>query len=255
MDIRDHVDELRIKGDKTKTIRLHLAAISSFYEYLIFEEIVQGNPAREVRKRLQRYKTDGECETHKLISVEEAATLVRSLVDIRDKTMILLLLKTGVRKGEMVSLDTTDINWQNHSIMLKPIKKRSNRMVFFDEEMAHYLRRWLEVRSLRRGSDGPALFLSTRGTRLQRGGLDHIVRHGALQAGLHDLGSERLDQHFSPHTCRHWFTSHLMRAGMKREYVQWLRGDAIKEAVDIYFHISPEDVRKQYLAYMPQLGV
>jgi hypothetical protein len=42
---------------------------------------------------------------------------------------------------------------------------------------------------------------------------------------------------------------------MKREYVQWLRGDAIKEAVDIYFHVNSEDVRKQYLAHIPQLGV
>jgi len=42
---------------------------------------------------------------------------------------------------------------------------------------------------------------------------------------------------------------------MRREYVQWLRGDAIKEAVDIYYHIDPEDVRKSYLAYIPKLGV
>ena len=42
---------------------------------------------------------------------------------------------------------------------------------------------------------------------------------------------------------------------MKREYVQWLRGDAIKEAVDIYFHIDPEDVREAYLAAIPQLGI
>jgi hypothetical protein len=42
---------------------------------------------------------------------------------------------------------------------------------------------------------------------------------------------------------------------MQREYVQWLRGDAIKEAVDIYYHIDPEDVRRSYLAHIPQLGV
>jgi hypothetical protein len=44
---------------------------------------------------------------------------------------------------------------------------------------------------------------------------------------------------------------------MKAEYVQWLRGDSIKRAVDIYFHVDPMDVRKQYLAHthIPQLGV
>lgn len=255
IDIRDYIEELRTRGDKTKTVRHHLAGISSFYEWLIFEGRVRGNPAREVRQRLQRYKIDGEEETHKLISVEEATALVQSLVDIRDKTLVLLFLKTGIRKGELVRLDISDINWKNHSILLKPTAKRSNRMVFFDEETAYYLKRWLAVREGRRGSDGPALFLSTRGTRLQGGGIDHIVRHGALQAGLHDLESERMEDHFSPHAARHFFTTHLLRAGMKREYVQFLRGDAIKEAVDIYFHILPEDVRKQYLAHMPQLGI
>ncbi len=42
---------------------------------------------------------------------------------------------------------------------------------------------------------------------------------------------------------------------MRREYVQWLRGDAIREAVDIYFHVDPVDVRRSYLASIPQLGI
>jgi hypothetical protein len=40
-----------------------------------------------------------------------------------------------------------------------------------------------------------------------------------------------------------------------REYVKWLRGDTIQEAVDIYYHIDPEDVRKSYMAHIPQQGV
>lgn len=42
---------------------------------------------------------------------------------------------------------------------------------------------------------------------------------------------------------------------MKREFVQWLRGDAIKGSVDIYFHIDPKDVQEGYLASIPQLGI
>jgi integrase/recombinase XerD len=49
---------------------------------------------------------------------------------------------------------------------------------------------------------------------------------------------------FTPQACRHWFTTYLLRAGMKREYVQWLRGDSINEAMDIYFHIDPKDVQE-----------
>ena len=255
LNIRDYIESLRAQGLRTQTLQQHLIGLSSFYEYLIFEGQVSRNPVSEVRKRLKQYKTEGERQTHKLISVEEAAALVEAIVDIRGKALVLLLLKTGIRKNELVSLDVDSINWKDQSILLKPTKKRSNRIVFFDDEAAYYLKRWLEVREGRRGSEGPALFTSSRGTRLERGPIDQIIRKAALHIGIHDAGSKRMEDHFSAHCCRHWHATHLLRAGMKTQYVEWLRGDAIKRAVGIYFHIDPEDVRKQYLAFVPQLGV
>jgi integrase/recombinase XerD len=46
-----------------------------------------------------------------------------------------------------------------------------------------------------------------------------------------------------------------LHAGMPREMVQWLRGDAMRDAIDIYNHINPMDVRREYLAHIPQLGI
>jgi integrase len=101
---------------------------------------------REVRVRyLSQYKTISEQHTHKIISVEDAARLVNACVDIRDKAMLLIMLKTGIRPGELLSMEVGDINWKNQSIMLKPKKKRSNRIVFFDDEAGYYLKHWLEV--------------------------------------------------------------------------------------------------------------
>lgn len=76
----------------------------------------------------------------------------------------------------------------------------------------------------------------------------------AKRVGLHTPGAP-LEKRFGPNCCRHWFTTHLLRAGMSREYVQWLRGDHDGAAYMIYFHIDPEDVRKSYMAHIPQLGV
>jgi integrase/recombinase XerD len=42
---------------------------------------------------------------------------------------------------------------------------------------------------------------------------------------------------------------------MRRDFVKWIRGDAMREAIDIYYHIDPEEVRREYLARVPQLGV
>jgi site-specific recombinase XerD len=55
--------------------------------------------------------------------------------------------------------------------------------------------------------------------------------------------------------CRHWFTIHLRRAGMPRQFIQELRGGVRKEAIDIYDHIYEKELRESYLAHIPQLGI
>lgn len=136
------------------------------------------------------------------------------------------------------------------TIRLKVARKRSNRIVFFDSEAQTALRRWL---SFRKGSN-PALFLNERGNRLGNDGVRYMVIKAAKRLGLHTEKAP-LEERFGAHCCRHWFTTHLLRARMRREYVQWLRGDAIKEAVDTYFHIDPGDVKKEYMANIPRLGI
>jgi integrase/recombinase XerD len=75
----------------------------------------------------------------------------------------------------------------------------------------------------------------------------------AEKVGLHDPVSPRLEDHFTPHCCRHWFTTHLRRAGMPREFIQELRGDKRRDAIDIYDHIDMDELRRAYLAYIPKL--
>ena len=100
-----------------------------------------------------------------------------------------------------------------------------------------------------------ALFLNSKGDRLDRGGILLLVRQAAERIGLHNPRSERMEDHFSPHCCRHWFTTHLRRAGMRREFIQELRSDSRLEAIDIYDHIDLKELKEAYLAAIPQLGV
>jgi hypothetical protein len=41
---------------------------------------------------------------------------------------------------------------------------------------------------------------------------------------------------------------------MSRDHVKWIRGDAMRESIDIYYHIDPEDVRKSYMALRAPVG-
>ncbi|MDD1740048.1 MAG: site-specific integrase, partial [Methanothrix sp.] len=62
--------------------------------------------------------------------------LVNAILSARDRAIVMLLLKTGMRRGELVALDLADIDLPDMSLMLKPTAKRSNRQLFFDNETA-----------------------------------------------------------------------------------------------------------------------
>lgn len=254
--LRDFLQYIIENGAKYKTIENYFSALSSFYDYLVFEGVVDRNIILPFRKRyLKRYKSGYDDPQRRLLSVEEMSRLVNSIMDPRDKAIAVLLAKTGIRRGELLMLDVDDINWEDYSITLKPTPKRSNRVVFFDDECARVLRRWLRVRE-KLNPPTKALFVSYQSLeRLDRNGLWNAIVKYARRLGFHNPDSPRLEDHFGPHCFRHWFTTWLLRNGMPREYVKELRGDRRREAIDIYHHIDREELRRAYLACIPKLGI
>ncbi len=255
--LKGYIEYLRKERKASqKTIETYFSTLSSFFKYLEFEGLASSNPVQPVRERyLKRYKDTGDSHQRKLISVEDAARMIRGAPDIRDKALMALLFKTGMRRGELIALDVDDVNLVENTIRLKPTAKRTNRTLFIDEETAFLLKRWLRVRDGVNRRKEAALFLSTWGHRICRNDVYRIVTLSAERVGLHDPGSDRLEDHFSPHACRHWFCTWLWRNGMRREFIKELRGDARREAFDLYNHIDMNELKEAYLASIPQLGV
>ena len=244
------------RGVNEKTLNNYFCAVSSFYDYLSYENIVRSNPVSSFRKRyLKNYKKSRPAPSKKIISENEASRLINSAISIRDKTLMAVLAKTGVRRGELISMDIDDIDWHNQRIKLKPKNKRSNLYVYFDEEVAILLNRWLKVRQSYARKGVKALFVGDLGKRIGRNVVYNIVTEHAERIGLHKPKSDRVEDHFSPHNLRHWFTTHLRRNGMNREFIKELRGDSRGEAIDIYDHIDHQELRKAYLASIPRLGI
>jgi integrase/recombinase XerD len=183
--------------------------------------------------------------------------LVNSILSIRDQAVVITLAKTGLRRSELASIDAEDdINWVEQSITLKrkKFKKRSGRTAFFDDETARVLKRW-NAQRIKLYPKTMALFVNEYGERLGRNGIYNLVTKYSEAVGLHNSKSDRIEDHFSAHNCRHWFTTWLRRNGMPREFIKALRGDRRRDAIDIYDHIDREELRKAYLAYIPQLGI
>ena len=134
--------------------------------------------------------------------------LINSILNPKDKAIITLRAETGIRRGELIDIILEDIDWAEQSIMQKPKPKRSNRLVFFDDECARVLKRWLRAR---RNYDikpkSKALFVGEQGKRLKRHGVYYAVTKHAQKVGLHNPKSNKMEDRFIPHCCRHWFTT------------------------------------------------
>lgn len=240
-----------------ESIRKHVNNLASFYEYLEFEDIIVKSPLPKFRRRylnplLKKYKS----QVRQLISVEDMARLINSILDPQEKAILCVLAKTGVRVSELTAMDVRDIDMTNYSIKLKQTGKRSIQNVYFDNECAKCLRRWLSTRDAFAIEGEHALFVtSTRGGRMSKETVNYIIKKHSRRLGLHDDTRLDLSVRLTPHCFRHWFTTHLRRSGMPREFIQELRGDSKNETIDIYDHIDDEELKKSYMASIPQLGL
>jgi integrase/recombinase XerD len=245
------------RKNSMKRVSNYFSALSSFYDYLLTEKIVETNPIPPVRKRyIRSYKKNGSLVARQLISVDDMAMLINSILDPKWRAIALVFAKTGIRRGELIRIEVNDIDWSELSFLLKPCPKRTNLKVFFDDETARILQVWIQRRDeFCFNKSKNHLFTSRNGTPLQKKVVTAKIRSYAELVGLHDHKSDRLDEKFTPHCFRHWNTTWLLRNGMPREYVKMLRGDAKREAIDIYDHIDYQDLQQKYIECIPQLGI
>lgn len=212
----DHLKATR--GLDGKQLAPHVAALASLYDFLASEAIVPSNPVPGFRRRFLAVPLR---EAHKkrlarrqLLSVDHMRLLVHSIPDLQTKTMAAVLVKTGVRSGELVAMDVPDIDWKHQSINIKPFPKRTNNVVFFDDETEYQLGLWVDVRrDSAADPKGPLFLAEDRITRMPKSKVGKSISSAARLLGLHNPKGD-LKARFTPHACRHWFILFHARPNM-----------------------------------------
>lgn len=238
-------------------VKIYFSALNSLYDHLEYNGIIKRNIVLNVRRHYARnYKNGYQPATRKILEVEEMSKFLNGIMSLRDKAIAVLFVKTGLRRGELISIDLSDINLNQKTISLQPMfHKRSYRTVYFDDECENILQQWLKRREHIAGEQETALFVNDNGTRLQRQGVYDAIKRWSVRMGYHDKNSKKIEDAFTCHNLRHCNTTYLRRNGMPREYIKQLRGDVRNEAIDIYDHIDPKDLKKTYLACIPKFNV
>jgi integrase/recombinase XerD len=237
--IIDYVLILRERAYSSATVARKVAAIKSFFHFLVAESDIRVDPtaaldAPRVKKRLPRPMSQGDVD--KLLA---EPGLTKGPKGLRDTALIEMLYATGMRVSEIVALNVDDVNIASASVRCFG-KGGKERVIPIYDQAVSAIRAYVDEGRMAylRDRQEKALFLNARGTRLTRQGLWLIIKEYVEAAGI--------EVQVTPHTLRHSFATHLLDGGVGLREVQQLLGHSNVSTTQIYTHVSTTRLRDAY---------
>src|ERR687897_931254 len=229
-DLTSYLHYLRSRKYASSTVARKMAAIKSFFNFLIAEGQLRGDPgARMTAPRVDKYTprsiTPGEVERLLQQPAKDGDTAARRPEAARDRAMLETLYATGMRVSELVALDCDDVNLLERQMRCAGRTSRERQVPLREsavEAIDYYL---LQARPLLVLRDESALFLNHRGNRLTRQGFWLILKSYANKAEISDI---------TPHTLRHTFATHALGRGADLREVQQLLGHVSISTTQVY---------------------
>jgi integrase len=269
-----------LRGDlEPSTVATYASYLHRFYGYMTEIGAFEHNPMTVVREEMdERIDTD---PTRRDLSIPDMREFVASIHHPLERVVVLTMLKTGIRVGELCNLDLQDcaltgdtgayrlgdraqLDGRGNSLYVASgiavgdhvngeartaaNKRKRGTVLPVDEELARVLREWLLVRPDAVG--GNALFLSTGdawGERLTPPMVRAMVKNHTERVGWYRQGGGA-QENVTPHYFRHFFTTHLRDRTGDRGIVKYLRGDVASDIIDTYTHDWGSRVRDTYEA-------
>ena len=219
------------------TISRRIAAVRNFYDWMVRTDQRADNPAARLRAPKVPRKTP------RFLDVNEAAEVVENPTQggrfqIRNRALLELLYGSGVRVGEAVALDVTDIDLDQRLVTVRQGKGRRDRVVPFGPPAARALAAWIRVM----GGEG-ALFRNKNGGRLSARSVRRIVRDAGIKNGIARV---------HPHALRHSCATHLLGAGADLRSIQEQLGHASLSTTQRYTHVDAAHLIEVYRSAHPR---
>lgn len=206
--------------------------MSSFFAWLEDEDYIMKSPVRRIRK-VKTTKT-----VRETLSDEHLEQLRDQCEHPRDLAIVDLLISTGIRVGELVNLDRSDINFVERECIVLG-KGDKERRVYFDAKTKIHLQQYLDQRT----DSNPALFVSyqTPFNRLSIAGVERFLRN---------LGERSQVQHVHPHKFRRTMATMAIEKGMPIEQVQKLLGHSKIDTTLHYALVNQSNVKISHRRYI-----
>lgn len=261
--IRHFLARLHGQGQGPRTLARMLAAWRGFYKWWAPQIKMASNPAADVRapKAARALPKALSVDQTQALLDAPALTTQKTPAALRDRAMFELFYSSGLRLGELVSLDITFTQTKEHTslswinlpdqevhVLGKGGKRRS---VPIGAQAIEALKEWLEIRPQlalphATGSDAAALFLGARGRRISPRVIQSQLTRLTQLAGL--------PTHVHPHVLRHSFASHVLQSAQDLRAVQEMLGHANISTTQLYTRLDFQHLAKAYDSAHPRAG-
>jgi len=233
-DVEAYIEALQNRGLKIATVRLRLITLNAFFRFLIDEKIMD---EKILEKKIRLKLPD---ILPRAIEPEPLMHLISIITKTRDRAMVLLLLRTGMRIGELLETTLSDIDMKEQKIIIYEASKTGiGRVVYFCHDARIALEQWLQQRD----DSQPFLFYNKR-----RGPLGYAASRSLFMKYVKKAGLE--DREYTLHRLRHSFATGLINAGMRLEHLQPILGHTSIEVTRRYARLTDKSREDAYFRAM-----
>lgn len=214
-DIKDYLKGVVQRKYSDSFINMSINSIKFYYE------VVEGMPNRF-------YSIERPMKTERLpeiLNKEEVLLMIDKTYNLKHQCIISLLYSSGLRRGELLNLELSDIDSKRMTIRVNQGKGKKDRFSLLSEKLLLKLRLYYtQYKPVK------YLFEGKKGQKYSGSSIRQLVSKAAKNANINKV--------VRPHMLRHSFATHLLEAGTDLRYIQILLGHNSTKTTEIYTHVA-----------------
>lgn len=236
VDVRLFLARMKEKKLSKRSVARKMSTLRSFFKFLSREGYIRSNPATglqtpKLEKRLPIFLDTG--QVVKLIESPD----ISDVYGLRDRAILETLYSSGIRVGELVSLNKDNVDFIGGVLKVYG-KGKKERLAPIGDRALRMMRNYLEKLNTVSIKEKKAVFINKSGRRVSDRAVRRIVEKYIRKTSLNEK--------ISPHSLRHSFATHLLDKGADLRSVQELLGHANLSTTQIYTHVTTERLKAIY---------
>lgn len=239
-DIKDYLEHLSLKKEKTSSIRRKISSLKSFYKFLYKNNYINKKdyPLTKIAYPKMEKKLPKFIYYNDLLEIINESSKDKD--GVRDRLIIEMLYATGVRVSELINIKINDIDFNNRRIIVLG-KGNKERIVYYGEYAEEVLKEYMKTHERKNHN---YLFVNSKGGKLTDRGVRYIIDN--------IMSKLSVKTHVTPHVLRHTFATDMLNNGCDIKVVQELLGHSSLKATEIYTHVTNEHLKKVYYECFPR---